>query len=277
MRDSCRVVAITSPANPKVKWLVNLRKRSERDSAGLTVVEGYAEARLALDAGVALSSICYCPDLVDDPARRAWVDDLTATGVETLVLGRAAFERASYRESPDGILVVVPTPGGALADLPLSDQPLVLVAESVEKPGNLGAMLRTADAAGVEAVIAASPATDWGNPNLVRASKGTVFAVPVAAAGSEDVADFLAEKGIAVVVATPDAPTDLTSVDLTQGVAVVVGAEHQGVSATWLSAPGVTTAAIPMYGKVNSLNVSVSAAIVLFEAVRQRSAARAAE
>ena len=268
LRHSGRVADITSPTNPRVKWLVSLRKRSARDDEGITVVEGHDEMRLALGAGVRPTTVYCSPDLTD-ASRLPWLDALSADGVETVTLGRAAFARASYRESPDGWLAVVPSPDVALEALSLRATPLVLVAESVEKPGNLGAMLRTADAAGADAVIAASPGTDWGNPNLIRASKGAVFAVPVASAPTPDVIEWLREQGTTIVVATPETTSTITDVDLTRGVAIVVGAEHAGVSEAWRAAADASVA-IPMFGRVNSLNVAASAAILLYEAVRQR-------
>jgi TrmH family RNA methyltransferase len=265
------VADITSPANPRVKQLVSLRKRSARDAAGLTVVEGYDELRLALSAGVRPSAVFCCPELVADPGQLALMEALAVGGTEVVRLSRSAFAKAAYRESPDGWLAVVSDPGRPLGDLMLGRRPLILVAEGVEKPGNLGAMLRTADAAGADAVVAASPGTDWGNPNLIRASKGAVFAVPVAAASTPDVVTWLRERGLVIVVATPDATTTLGDVDLARPVAVVVGAEHEGVSPLWHEAADATVT-IPMAGRVNSLNVAASAAIVLYEAVRQRAA-----
>ncbi|MBA2699191.1 MAG: RNA methyltransferase [Nocardioidaceae bacterium] len=261
---------ITSPTNPRVKWLVSLRKRRTRDGEGVTLIEGYDELRLALDAGVSLRTLFYCPDLVGDPARLALVDDVAHHGAEVVSMGQAAFVKASYRDGPDGWLAVVRDPASRLADLSLSDEPLVLVCEGVEKPGNLGAMLRTAEAAGVDAVVAASPVADWNNPNVVRASKGTVFAVPVAAGTAKAVRAWLHERGLRVVVATPDADALVTDIDLTGPTAIVVGAEHEGVSAGWLEAADAV-ARLPMFGQVNSLNVAASAAIVVYEAVRQRS------
>ncbi len=263
---------ITSAANARVKRLVALRKRSARDAEGVTVVEGLAELTLAVGAGVRVQTLYVCPSLTRDPSGRGLLDVLGTAGTEVVRLGKAAFAKASYRESPDGWLAVVPDPTLALAELELSERPLVLIAESVEKPGNLGAMLRTADAAGADAVIAASGVTDWGNPNVVRASKGTVFSVPVASGTSEQVLAWLLGHKLPTVVATPDSATLYTDLDLTGGVAIVLGAEHSGVSDIWPAVAGATVR-IPMAGQVNSLNVATSAAVVIFEAVRQRAIA----
>jgi TrmH family RNA methyltransferase len=260
---------ITSTANPRVKWLAGLQRRRQRSAAGATVVEGHDEIALAVRAGVSVNTLYWCPSLVRDTARSSLVEDLGARGIELVPLGRAAFDKVSYREHPDGLLAVVPDPTRRLADLELGDRPLVLVCESVEKPGNLGAMLRTAEAAGVDAVVAASPVADWGNPNVVRASKGTLFAVPVASASAEEVLAWLRSSGLRVVVATPDAPVLVTDADLTTACAVVVGAEHAGVS-TVLRAGADLSVRLPMLGQVNSLNVATAAAVTLYEAVRQR-------
>lgn len=261
---------ITSPANSRVKWLVGLRKRRNRDQEHLAVVEGRDELVLALDAGVAVRQLYWCDALVQPPDRDSLLARVAgAHGAEVIALGDAAFRKASYRQTPDGWLAVVADPVSALADVQLPSDALVLVGESIEKPGNLGAMLRTADAAGVDAVVAATPLADWSNPNVVRASKGPVFAVPVASAPSTDVADWLEKNGVCIVVATPQASRLVTDADLTGPIAVVVGAEHAGVSSTLLARADVTVA-LPMFGRVNSLNVATSAAIVLYEAVRQR-------
>jgi TrmH family RNA methyltransferase len=260
---------ITSAANPRVKWLVSLRRRRTRDAQGVTVIEGCDELRLALDAGVAPRQLFWCDALADPTTTQALLPRVTALGSEVVALGPAAFAKASYRDSPDGWLAVVDAPGSPLDAVTLGERPLVLVCEAIEKPGNLGAMLRTAEAVGVDAVVAASPVADWGNPNVVRASKGTVFAVQVASGPTEQVVAWLRRRALSIVVATPDASTAVTDVDLTRPVAVVVGAEHAGVGASLLEAAD-ETASLPMAGRVNSLNVAASAAVVLYEAVRQR-------
>lgn len=267
--DESKHQVITSPANPRVKWLVSLRKRRVRDAEGLMIAEGYDELRLAVDAGVRPHSLFHCPLLAGDAGRLRLATELRAQGTAVVELSRAAFAKASVRESPDGWLAVVPTPGQTLDTLRLSDRPLLLVCDAVEKPGNLGAMLRTAEAAGVDAVIAAAPVADWGNPNVVRASKGTIFAVPVAAASSADVADWLRLHGVAIVAASPQTDTLVTDLDLTRGTAIVVGAEHAGLDKFWLEeADAIAT--LPMVGQVNSLNVAAAAAAIVYEAVRQR-------
>ena len=266
--DAGALPQITSPANPRVKRLQTLSKRRVRQAAGVTLVEGYDEIALAVAAGVQPHTLYYC-DALDRREHPTLLATLEERGVEVLRLGRDAFAKASARESPDGWLAEVPAPGVDLAELPLSVRPLVLVCEAVEKPGNLGAMLRTADAVGADAVVAATAGTDWGNPNVVRASKGTVFAVPVATAGTPAVLDWLRTHDLRVVVATPDGRSIATGVDLSSPTALVVGAEHAGVSDVWRSAADLRVS-LPMVGTVNSLNVSVAAGVLLYEAMRQR-------
>ncbi len=271
--EAARRREITSPANPRIKWLVSLRRRRTRDVERLTVVEGFDELTLALGAGVTPRHVFWCPDLVRDVDSEQLLSQVEKLGSEIVLLGAHAFRKASYREGPDGWLAVVDDPKVTLDGLRLGQDPLVLVCEAVEKPGNLGAMLRTADAAGADAVVAASAVTDWGNPNVVRASKATVFAVPVASAPSAEVAAWMRANRLVIVVATPDAPRLVTDLDLTGPTAIVVGAEHAGVSSQLRLAADLT-ASLPMAGRVNSLNVSATAAVLLYEAVRQRTSGR---
>jgi RNA methyltransferase, TrmH family len=272
---------ITSPANPRLKALVALRRRRTREETGTTLVEGHEELSLALASGVRPQTVFACPELFS-PAGRAGsqeigrqedlVDHARQLGAEVIRLSRTAFEKVAYREGPDGLVAVVPEVGRALSTLDPGPDDLLLVAQRVEKPGNLGAMLRTADAAGVSAVVAAEPVTDWGNPNVVRASKGTVFAVPVASATTADTLAWLAAHDVRLVVTTPETDRLYTDVDLTGPVAVAVGAEKHGADDALLDAAAYRVR-IPMHGKANSLNVAASAAVVLFEALRQRTAA----
>lgn len=261
---------ITSPANPRLKQLVALRRRRARDEAGVTVVEGFEELELALDAGVRPRTLFYSPELMLDPSTQLGVvDGARASGVETVKVSRSAFEKVAYRQGPDGFLALVPAVRGSLTDLRLPPAPLVLLCEGLEKPGNLGAMLRTADAAGVDAVVAVDPVTDWGNPNVVRGSKGTVFSVPVASATLGDTLGWLRAAGMLLVATTPDTEIQHTDADLTGGVAIAVGTEKYGLTDEALRAADVRVR-IPMRGRVNSLNASAAAAVVVYEAVRQR-------
>ena len=259
---------ITSPANPRVKHLVALRHRRARDRAGVTLVEGFEELGLALAAGARPMSLYVCPALAG-PGAQHMIDRVRDLGAEVILVSRAVFGKIAYRESPDGWLAVLPAVRTALESLPTGANPLVLICEGVEKPGNLGAILRTADAAGVTAVIAADPVTDWANPNVVRASKGTVFSVPVASAGAAEVFAWLAEHALALVAAAPDGDVLLTDADLSGPTAIAVGSEARGLPAAWLERADARLR-IPMFGHADSLNVSTSAAVLVYEAVRQR-------
>ena len=266
---------VTSPSNARVKAIAALHRRRHRDRGGSTAVEGRDEVLLALESGVVLREFWHSPDF-GRPVPGDLLDRLVAAGTDLVQTSRAVFDKLAYREGPDGWLAIVPAPGVPLAELGLGDAPLVVVCEAVEKPGNLGALLRTADAAGVDAVVSADPRSDWSNPNVVRASKGTVFSVPIAAAGTDEVLAWVQQHGMAVVVGTPDAADLYTDVDLTGSVAIVVGTEKEGVTAGWRAAADVSVR-IPMHGRADSLNVATSAALLVYEAVRQRGVARSRE
>jgi TrmH family RNA methyltransferase len=255
---------ITSVQNERVKRIIKLqRKASARRAESLTVIEGAREVQRAIENGWHPAELWFCPDLGNNPPR----PDANEGGY--FQCSRAVFEKMSYREGPDGVLAVGPLVGKTLADLELPENPLILVAEGLEKPGNLGALLRTADGAGADAVIICDPVTDLNNPNVIRASIGTLFYLPVAEATLEETIAFLKERNIKIFSAVPDADAIYTEVDLKGPLAMVVGAEDLGLSSRWKGSADVNIK-IPMLGKNDSLNVSVSAAILLYEAVRQR-------
>jgi TrmH family RNA methyltransferase len=254
---------ITSLQNPRVKHIVKLRddKRQRRED-GLMLVEGYDEIQLALSAGHRPQTLISAPELVSR--------QMTVLNTETITVNRAVFEKISYRENPDGWLGIFPIPQTSLGDLQLSESPLVIVAESVEKPGNLGAILRTADAANVDALLVCDPRVDVWNPNVVRASRGALFSVPVVESDNPSALKWLKARKIRVLAATPSAEVIYSNIDLREPVAIAVGTEDEGLTEFWMMNADVRVK-IPMMGKVNSLNVSVSTALILYEAVRQRS------
>lgn len=261
---------ITSKQNPTVKALGNLRRRRERERAGVTIVDGYEELSCALDCGVAIEHLYYCPELMGSADQQKRLAQLLANDVPATEFSREVFEKVAYREGSDGWLATVPAIKTGLEHLKLKDNPLILVCEAVEKPGNLGAMLRTADAVGADALISTESVTDWANPNVIRASKGAVFAVSVADTANVELREWLGKNGIAIIASTPDTTTPYTKPDLTKSVALFVGSEKYGLSDFWLKGDG-TNVVIPMVGKVNSLNVATSGALLLYEALRQRS------
>jgi TrmH family RNA methyltransferase len=261
---------LTSLANPRVKAAMALRDRRERDRSGLTLVDGARELRRALDAGVHPVEAFICEPLLAGPDARAALDRLRRDGTLMQPTSEAVFARLAFGRRAEGLLAVVRIPATGLEALQVAEDPLLLVAEAIEKPGNLGAILRSADGSAADGVIAASPRTDLFNPNAIRASAGTIFSVPLAAATAADTLEWLTARGIRVVVARVDAGHTHTETDLTGPLALVVGAEAGGLSAAWLNDDGDVR--IPMLGVADSLNVSVSAAILLYEARRQRGA-----
>lgn len=261
---------ITSLTNPRVKAAVRLRDRRERESRGLTIVDGAREILRALDAGVQFETAFVAPELIRTPAAQRVADRLRGRPA-TIEASPAVLTKVGFGERSDGVVAIVETPTTTLDDLDerLPADPLIVVVEGVEKPGNLGAVLRSADGAAASAVIAADPLTDPFNPNAIRASLGTIFTVPVVSAGSAEARDWLAARGIRAVAAVVDAPTRYTDADLTGPLAIVLGSEATGLSAAWRD--GTTEpVSIPMAGTADSLNVSIAAAVLLFEAVRQR-------
>lgn len=265
---------ISSRQNPRVGTLARLlREKSERKAAGRFVIEGRRECLRALAAGIKPVEYYVAPDLFGgDTEEPLLLEKLSATAAPGFDLSREAFEKASGREGPDGFLMTAPLLDNALSALKnLPPNPLFLVLESVEKPGNLGALLRTADAAGVSAVICCNAVIDIHNPNVVRNSQGALFSVPVACAANDETAEFLAAHKAAFVYATPAAKALYWDAPLAGPAAVFMGSEKDGLSDFWLKRPGFPVV-IPMAGGADSLNVSVAAALVLFEAVRQRRA-----
>ncbi len=257
---------LTSAANPRVKHLTALRERRHRRRHGTTLVEGVEETRRAIAAGADVRGLYVAVDAAGAPL----VDDVPVSGDLPVVgLDVGLFERLAVRGAGAGVIAEVADPTVTVDALRLPADPLVLVVEGVEKPGNLGAMLRTADAVGVDAVIIADPTTDATNPNVVRASLGCLFTVPVAVTDTPGAIAFLAERGIAVCAALVDAREVLWDVDLAGAVAVVIGTEHDGLSEPWRDA-ATRPVRIPMAGAADSLNAATSAAVILYEAARQR-------
>lgn len=260
---------ITSPANPQIKQLVRLRNRRHRDETGLFVIEGFRELTRANHAGVAIDTLYVAPDLWIGSNETALVGEIELNGARIVEVDPAPFTKASYRDRPEGLLATARHLDTSLSSLELSERALVLVAEAIEKPGNLGTMLRTAEAAGVDAVVVADPTTDPFNPNVVRASLGALFTVPLGVAATSEVVDWCRDEALTVVAATPEGAVDHFAVDLTGPTAIVVGSEQYGLSSDWMEAAD-RRAVITMPGTMDSLNAAMSAGILLFEAVRQR-------
>ena len=256
--------SISSVQNPKIKQLIALQQKSSlRREKGLFVVEGRRELQHCIDAGFRIDSVFFCPDS-GTSALPVLPDGCRVFEVSAEVYGKIA-----YREGTEGIIAEVECRNLTLDDLELKENPLIMVLESVEKPGNLGAVLRSADASGADAVIICDPLTDIFNPNLIRASIGAVFTVPTVCSTSEETIKWLKAKGIKIFTAQLQDSSLYYDTDLRQPSAIIMGTESSGLTNIWREAAD-SHIRIPMLGRLDSLNVSVSAAILLFEAVKQR-------
>lgn len=254
--------SISSPSNPRIKAFAGLKKARTRARDDLFLIEGEREVERAITAGVDIETMLVCEELLTGSA------PVMAEPVDVLQVAGRAMEKVSVRQNPSGLIAVARRFDTSLSRLDLGPAPLVLIAERVEKPGNLGAMMRTADAVGAAAVVVADTATDVFNPNVVRASQGALFLVPLAVASTVETIEWARIAAMQLVAGYPEATTDMWNVDMTGPTAIVVGAEDTGLGELW-SEP-TTAVRIPMVGQTDSLNASVAAALLLYEAVRQR-------
>jgi len=264
-------MTISSVQNPRVKQLVLLQqKSSERRKTGLFVVEGQRETAHCLEAGYQLDSLFYCEELLPYPPD-SHLSPLSShlSSPNSYQVTPQVYEKIAYRGSTEGVLAVVRSRQLTLSDLSEKDNPLYVVLESVEKPGNLGAVLRSADAAQADAVIVCDPLTDLYNPNLIRSSIGAIFTVPCVACTSDECISFLKQHHVRILTAQLQDSHLYYDTDMRQATAIVMGTESTGLTDVWRRAADAHIR-IPMLGRLDSLNVSVSAAILLFEAVRQR-------
>lgn len=260
---------LTSTANPRIKAAAALRDRRERDRAGQTLVDGTRELRRALEAGAIVAEAFVCEPLLAGADARAVLDGLRDRRIAVQPVSETVLAKLAFGSRAEGVVAIVRIPSLDLYTLQLPDEPLVVILEAVEKPGNLGAVLRSADGARADAVVLADVRTDPFNPNAIRASAGTIFSVPLAAASGADVRAWLEQHAIRTVTTRVDANSLYTEVDLRGPLAIVFGAEAEGLSDAW-AGPDVEAVRLPMLGAADSLNVSVSAAVVLYEARRQR-------
>ena len=263
---------ISSPTNPRIKHVVRLRDRRYRDRNNETIIEGFRELKQALHSGHKIKIVFYCIPFFLGENEDALLGEAVKGGVLLIETSRDVFEKLSYRDRPDGLLGV-----GKKVNLPLSNltfrsnNPLLLIAESIEKPGNLGSILRSADGAGLDAVIVCDPKTDINNPNVVRASIGTLFKIPVVESSCQALCDFLREKGIKWIASSPKSSKLYWQADFRDPVAIVVGSEQYGLDDYWLEAGEPVR--IPMLGSADSLNVATAASLLVYEAIRQRQGA----
>lgn len=261
---------ITSTKNPQIKTIALLREKKTRDQTNSILVEGLREVLCAWAARLSFKELYLCPDLIG-PKDKPMVDNMIRFS-ETKVteVTERAFDKVAFGNRKEGIIAICQKPQRHLEDLKLSDRPFLVIVEKVEKPGNLGAILRTCDAAGVEGLILCDSQTDLFNPNVIRASMGTIFSVKVITASNDKALAFLRKNQVRICAATPQAKTLYTQTSLKDSLAIVVGNEEEGLSPFWLYNADVQVK-IPMQGKADSLNVSASSAILIYEALRQRS------
>ena len=256
---------ITSSQNPLIKSLVLLQEKAKaRKQTGTFLIEGLREIELALRGNYELETILFSPELLDKSFNLS-----SLPAFHQIEISKEVYQKLAYRDTTEGILAVAKAKSLALDDLQLPENPLILVMESIEKPGNVGAMLRTCDAARVDAVIVANPKTDLYNPNIVRSSVGCLFTNPIATGSTEEVIKFLNKKNITIFAATLQNSQFYHQQNYTIPTALVVGTEATGLSAAWREKP-IQNIIIPMQGEIDSMNVSVASAILLFEAKRQR-------
>lgn len=265
---------LTSHHNARIKDVLALRDRRARDDQGRYLVEGYRELLRACDANVIFESLYICPEFFLGEHEPELIARIVQAGSQCTYCSPTLFEKMSYRDRPDGLLAVGYQEEQSLstfANRPAkAHPPFLIVAEAIEKPGNLGTILRSSDAAGVDGLFLCDACTDLYNPNVVRASVGTLFTVPIVSCSSEEAINYLKQHQIAIVAATPHAEPLFTEVDLRGPVAIVVGTEQLGLSAQWMQAATLTVR-IPMLGVADSLNVATATTLLLYEVQRQRS------
>jgi len=260
---------ITSVHNPRVREAAGLRDRKQRKRTGCCLIDGVRELTRALEAQILPIEVFFCSDMLSGADASALRGQLRETQTPTVEVTEQVFAKLAYGERADGVVAVARMPSALLADLELPHGGLVAVVEGLEKPGNLGAILRSADGAGVSAVLVADPNTDLFNPNTIRASVGTIFSVCVATSTAAEIKSWLVAREFQIIAARVDAKFDYFVADYKQATAIVLGSEAEGLSEVWRTAE-VTPVRLPMLGISDSLNVSAAAAILFYEARRQR-------
>lgn len=257
---------ITSIQNPLIKSLVQLQEKAKsRKQTGTFLIEGQREISLAIKGGYHLETILFLPELISENEIRKIIN----SPIDLIEINKEVYQKLAYRDTTEGILAIAKTKSFQLSEIKLPENPLILIAEAPEKPGNIGALLRTADAANLDAVIIANPKSDLYNPNVVRSSVGCLFTNQIATGTTKEIIDFLKENNINFYCATLQNSTSYHTQDYTKPTAIVVGTEATGLTETWRNA-ATQNIIIPMQGEIDSMNVSVAAAILIFEAKRQR-------
>ena len=260
---------ITSLQNSKIKFARTLRVRNKREKNGLTLLEGYRAVSRSLECGIEFQRCFYCPTLFLGTNEMPLLAKVAESGAEVLEVTENVLNKIAYRDRPEGIIAVVKTKKHNLSEIPIKQNGLYIIAEAIEKPGNLGSILRSADAAGVDGVIVCDKCTDIYNPNVITASTGALFSVNIAEATSKETLEWLKKNKISTLAATPEAENIYYHADLTKTIAVIVGTEQHGLTDFWKQNSDINVK-IPMLGYIDSLNVATATTVVLFEAARQR-------
>ncbi|MEN9344381.1 MAG: hypothetical protein RLZZ453_1168 [Chlamydiota bacterium] len=264
------MLEITSLQNPKLKAALRLFDRKERDETGLFLIEGYRELCRACEGQVIVETLFICRDLFLGTQEDFLIARMRSQGAQVVVCTEAVLRKLSYRDRPDGLIAIAKQMKRSWKELPKRNTPpFFVVAESIEKPGNLGTILRSCDAAGVHATFLADRCTDLYNPNVVRASVGTLFTTPVFEVKGKELLEFLKASQVQIVAATPSAQAEFTQVDLRGPIAIAVGTEQLGLSPLWMQAADIQVK-IPMHGVADSLNVATATTLLLYEVLRQR-------
>jgi TrmH family RNA methyltransferase len=262
---------ISSSQNPQVKRAIKLQNRREREQTKRFLIEGFRELTCAVKGGITIEKIFFCSPLFLGKNESALIGEISSLGGVAIETTRAVFEKLTYRDRPDGLIAVALKMDQSLETLAakMGDSPLLVVAEAVEKPGNLGSIIRSADGVGADGVIVCDRCTDITNPNVVRASVGTLFTQPVIEVDAEPLFTWLKKHQFQVVATSPVAKIDYIEADFQRPTAIVVGTEQLGLSAMWLKSSDIQVS-IPMCGVADSLNVATATTLLLYEALRQR-------
>lgn len=263
---------ISSPQNPKIKNIVKLRNRRTRDKQQLMIVEGYRSLSRAMNNDIEAAELYYCREFFMGENEDELIQKYADSGCGVYEVSKIVFEKISYRDRPEGLLALAKYQQKNFSDIPLSENPFLVVAQSIEKPGNLGTIIRSTDGTGADGLIICDRCTDLYNPNVITASTGMLFALPILETDSESCREYLRENNIKIVSATPHAEKNYTDVDLTGPIAIIVGTEQYGLTDDWMQEDeNCINVRIPMQGQADSLNVATATTLLLYEALRQRS------
>ena len=260
---------ITSLQNPGIKFAKSLRQRNKREKNKLTLLEGYRALSRGLECGMRFETCYFSPSMFLGENEMSLIEKIVASGAKVFEVSEQVLKKIAYRDRPEGLIAVAKIREHNLDSIPVKENGLYIVAESIEKPGNLGSILRSADAAGADGVIVCEKCTDIYNPNVITASTGAIFSMPVAEASNDEALDWIRKNKLATLAATPEAETEYYGMDLTQGIAVIVGTEQYGLTEFWKKNSDFNVS-IPMHGFIDSLNVATATTVILFEAARQR-------